>query len=120
MDGFYVAKLQKLSDRRPENQGDFNLQGTTTDGEVQGEDEVNWEDEVKKAVSSSGNKTVSLEKLEIIKKRENNGENTPQNEEVVKKRKISEPPKSLKQKRVSTNASVTKPRRRVTQTDMQM
>lgn len=123
MDGFYVAKIQKLSDKRPEDNADeedeeVDLIGTTNPAEIddmnQG-DEIDWSAEVQKAVSKKNKR--NLEEMQKDKEVD-----TPKSHDVdeeikdvkpTKKSKVAAAPKANKsKKKKSTNAKVTKPRRR--------
>ncbi len=132
MDGFYVAKIQKLSDKRPgdddDNDGEKEMVDEVVKNEVEVEseeddekDEVDWASEVKKAVKKKPSKKneegVSQTKGRSKKtKRQANDNGTSQSQAKkakVKPTNVSVPPKNLaKQKKKSTNAKVTKPRRR--------
>jgi len=131
MDGFYVAKIQKLSDKRPGDDDDDEGEKQMVDEEVKNEeeasdeededkDEVDWASEVKKAVkkkkkpSKKNEERVSQTKGRSKKtKRQANDSGTGQSQEKKAKTHVSVPPKNpAKQKKKSTNAKVTKPRRR--------
>jgi len=125
MDGFYVAKIQKLSDKRPED-GDDKVEETEVvddeESEVHGTD---WAAEVKKSVFKSkkanAKKEIESDKSEeAAKKRvaEDDDEEGIAAKKPKVKSHVSVPPKSQKKKTKITNAKVTKPRRRKQQGDM--
>lgn len=114
MDGFFVAKIQKLSDRRPEdmNQGDTIEDGIQKDV-GQEELDVDWMNEVKKIVSSK-TKDTALDSDTTKTSDKKYGavtESAKEEPHENKRRKISVPPKHPKNQKKSKNASVTKPRR---------
>jgi len=122
MDGFFVAKIQKLSDRRPEdkNQGDAIEDGIHKDIDQEHKDidqeelDVDWMDEVKK-MASNKTKDKALESDTTKTSDKKNGvvtEFSTEEHHENKRRKLSVPPKHPKKQKKSQNASVTKPRRR--------
>ena len=118
MDGFYVAKIQKLSDKRPEDNADEEVEevdnAIESDDMNQG-DEIDWSAEVQKAVSKKNKRDIAeMQKVEDVdtqKKRD--VEEEIKNDKPSKKSKVAAAPKANKSKKKrSTNAKVTKPRRR--------
>ena len=100
MDGFYVAKIQKLSDRRP---GVTKGQEDNTDDQIDEEEPVETVEEEKKKVDKKNNSKKGTKKGKS---------DDTEIEEPTKKRalQISVPPKTKKKQR-RLNAKVTKPRR---------
>jgi ribosomal RNA methyltransferase Nop2 len=96
MDGFFVAKIQKLSDKRPGE--------TTVDGSEEQQDSVIKSDEKQKTVSDTKKNTGKGKKV-ISKKRK-----LP-DEADASKQVTSIPPTRHKQKKQKTDAKMTKPRR---------
>lgn len=128
MDGFYVAKIKKLSDKRPEDDDEKIEESEMIDNEDEDEelatDEIDWAAEVKKSVHKSKKANAKRDFVEEqAKKRAAEEENEVEEEvHVAKKPKVkshvSIPPKSQKKKKKATNAKVTKPRRRKQQGEM--
>lgn len=121
MDGFYVAKIQKLSDKRP-GDDDEEKEGAEVQ-EVQNEvesgneeeDEIDWASEVNKVVTkkNKSNDEAPQAKSRSKKRQADNSVKSDAKKAKVKPTHVSIPPKNLtKQKKKSTNAKVTKPRRR--------
>jgi hypothetical protein len=100
MDGFFVAKFIKLSDRKPED----SLEPT---GEVEEKAEkVDVEKPIKKELKSSNKKNTK-------KKRKGTPTEDGEEQSVPLKPKLSVPPvKAHKEKKQKTSANVTKPRRK--------
>jgi ribosomal RNA methyltransferase Nop2 len=107
MDGFFVCKIEKLSDMRPED--------TLEPGEELAEEE---EDE---PVASNKN-DAAAKKVKVwpkgkgpdLKEKKRKRENL---KVADKETHVSEPPKKHKQKQARQNAKVTKPRRKAPATD---
>jgi len=107
MDGFYVAKIVKLSDRRPED--------TLEEGEADADAAVEGAGE--EAKTASKEKQKSHKKGGPKKKRKEAP--TDDKEASGKPLKLSVPPAHAKpkDKKQKTNAKVTKPRRKRAATD---
>ena len=130
MDGFYVAKIQKLSDKHPCDEDDKKKKGyeVTEENEEKVEedvddDEIDWANEVRKATikSSVKGEQEKVNKMNKSNKRQGTTEDdkNKSKKQKVKSKKVSIPPKQgNKFKKKSTNASVTKPRRRKVETDI--
>lgn len=142
MDGFYVAKIQKLSDKRPGDDADAVVENvveedTKTESamdvdekeeEEEEEEGVDWAVEVKKAVAKSkkGKKSSSDKdsdkKSNDKKKREGDDALSASKAKKAKqetKSHTSVPPKNQgKRKKKPTSAKMTKPRRRKQQGEM--
>lgn len=123
MDGFFVAKIMKLSDKRPEDVDDKVEETEAVDNEEEESevDETDWAAEVKKSVFKSKKAIAKKEidsDVETAKKRvaEVDEENAAKKPKV--KSHVSVPPKSQKKQKKTTNAKVTKPRRRKQMGDM--
>jgi hypothetical protein len=117
MDGFYVAKIRKLSDKRPEVLDEEIEPGeeVKNDGTSEEED-IDWQAEVKSIVSKSERSQVenrgakgSGSKKSDKRKPEKEGKSGKRRNDDSKH--ISVPPKRSKSNKKSTNAKVTKPRR---------
>lgn len=119
MDGFFVAKIQKLSDRRPEDGNAGGSNDEAVDTQInQEEEDVDWMNEVKKIVSKK-TKEQSFKSTTVGTNDNRVGTTTDSETEkkpAIKKRKISVPPKPKSDKKKRQNASVTKPRRRKPET----
>jgi ribosomal RNA methyltransferase Nop2 len=114
MDGFFVAKIEKLSDMRPED--------TLEPGEPSAEDDA-------EEVEVEDNKPVTSNKTDAAGKKIKVPKGKAAEKEFEKKRKrellkeadkqthVSVPPKKPKQKQQRQNAKVTKPRRKAPATD---
>jgi len=140
MDGFYVAKIQKLSDRRPDDHekeskvategGDINakeksVESVSKDDNFEDDPEIDWAAQVKKAafsedrakdgkVSYMTEVNVGGSSMKHAKKR--NGVVTNHHSSKKQKSKaVSIPPiannKSQKTKQLTRSAKLTKPRR---------
>ena len=110
MDGFYVAKIQKLSDRRPGEEKksgavDADIKVDEKDSGVQVSDEDN----------ASGSDEETPTKKKYAKAVPGKKRKKGQNDQVKKKPKVfqrmSVPPTKPKQKAKKLNAKMTKPRR---------
>jgi len=118
MDGFYVAKIQKLSDKRPGDEDDDKVKEEVVvenENEESEAEEINWAAEVKKALpNKQGRHEVRTEKMDgDSKKRAPAHDESSSAKEPKVKSHVSVPPKKQnKQKKTSTNAKVAKPRRR--------
>ena len=112
MDGFYVAKIQKLSDKR-KGEEDKKQAGTVTD-EVK-DDTMKVVDDVddKKMVNAEGGKKKKKQKGKKKRAKADNENDDGDNDASYNKRaKISvAPSRNTSQKSKKTNAKVTKPRR---------
>lgn len=134
MDGFYVAKIQKLSDKRPGDENDEN-QTEEVDNEskekeevadeVDIDDEVDWAEEVRKATNTKEESKAIVESTTQKKaiKRDldkNDGDAKTKKKQKTKSSNASMPPQGGKKKakKNSTNAKITKPRRRKLQTEI--
>ena len=131
MDGFFVAKIMKLSDKRPEDDDDKDDDKVEETEVVDNEeeeseiDETDWAAEVKKSVFKS-KKAIAKKgfesDVEMAKKRVAEAEAKAEEENAAEKLKVkshvSVPPKSQKKQKKTTNAKVTKPRRRKQMGDM--
>jgi hypothetical protein len=118
MDGFYVAKIQKLSDRRP---GEEKTSYTANEKIAGGEDvkvdeagngvQVSDEDGASSSDEATPSKKKQVKESAASKKRKKG-----QKDQVKKKpkvvQKVSVPPTKPKQKTKKLNAKMTKPRRR--------
>lgn len=105
MDGFFVCKIKKLSDRKPEV--DEKEPGEEEEGQAEKVDDDVTQDpvdtrRVNKAVKSI--KEVKATKRKVVDEKEEIASDT-------KKARVSVPPKKVQQKIKKTNAKVTKPRR---------
>lgn len=132
MDGFYVAKIQKLSDKRPEDneKDEEDVKEETVEEKVgdTSEEEIDWAAEVRRAVSK-GKKEVR-KNTAAPPTAETDSKKRPADDDDVdanvvekkakgKKSHMSMPPKKeQKKKKNSTNAKVTKPRRRKVPVEM--
>jgi hypothetical protein len=108
MDGFYVAKIQKLSDKR---KGEDDKKQAPEEG-VAADAEVTDEPVTKPAVVEDEGKTTK--RKQKGKKRSNNeAEPKDDNDQKTQKKrsKISYPAVQPQQKKRKTNAKVSKPRR---------
>jgi len=103
MDGFYVAKIQKLSDKKKGYEEPKKIQNNEEDGKKVDEEKTNSEKE-KNSRGKGRNKRKG--------KKEKN-EDT-QNAKMAKRMKVSLPPKTTnnKKKEKRQNAKMTKPRRK--------
>ena len=130
MDGFYVAKIQKLSDKRPEDNEEEEANEETVEEKVgdTSKEEIDWAAEVRRAVSK-GKKEVRKNAVDAptaetdSKKRpaddDDDDANVATKKAKGKKSHMSMPPKKgQKKKKNSTNAKVTKPRRRKVPVEM--
>lgn len=111
MDGFYVAKIQKLSDKR---KGDHDKKQVAEEG-VTNEEEVAVTADVKKGAAvveddsqKSKNRKKQKEKKRGIKSKD---EDVHETKQQAKRSKNSYPPVQPQQKKKKTNAKVNKPRR---------
>lgn len=130
MDGFYVAKIQKLSDKHQCDEDDKKKEGNEVTEENEenieedvDDDEIDWANEVRKATikSSVKGEQEKVNKMNKSNKRKGTTEDdkNKSKKQKVKSKKVSIPPKQgNKSKKKSTNASVTKPRRRKVETDI--
>ena len=102
MDGFYVAKIQKLSDK---------VKGESE--QIKNENEAAVKDKIA-AVEMTKNDTNKRKKLNPRKKRKSDSsENQQLERKRAKKEKVSVPPRNAKKKKEkSKNAKMTKPRRK--------
>ena len=112
MDGFYVAKIIKLSDRKPED---------TLEPE-EGVDEANEavvKEEKKKEETKKNKKKKHLPKHKKKRKAGDEGGVDDDSKPKVSKNRFSVPPpkEQPKAKKPKTNAKVTKPRRKRAATD---
>ncbi len=133
MDGFYVAKIQKLSDKCPceeddndekeDNLAEENEENMNSDGE----EEVDWADEVKKATKINkreGSMKQKNENKKVILTKKRDASNTKEKGNASKKQKLKSnnvsmpPPNKKNTKKNATNAKVNKPRRRKPQVEI--
>ena len=116
MDGFYVAKIQKLSDKRPGDDDDKNKEKESIQKKSDGEesDEIDWAAEVKKAVSKEKKNLVDDvgNSARKSQKRSSDKSESAVSKKPKVKSHVAVPPKGNKKKKKATNAKVTKPRRR--------
>lgn len=116
MDGFYVAKIQKLSDKRPGDDDDKDKEKESIQKESDGEesDEIDWAAEVKKAVSKEKKNLVDDvgNSARKSQKRSSDKSESAVSKKPKVKSHVAVPPKGHKKKKKATNAKVTKPRRR--------
>lgn len=115
MDGFYVAKILKLSNKNKDEDDDEKEQIAVENESEESDndeddDEIDWASEVKKTVrkSKKSDETEPKSKKRQVEIKEDSDAKKPK----LTSKKISAPPKSQKQKKKSTSAKVTKPRRR--------
>lgn len=109
MDGFFVAKIQKLSDNRP---------GETKENEkAEEETEEVSESEEQKEDTTSSKEAGSKEKSKPKKRKR--AEEEPKKEKKLKSSNVSIPPTKQKQgkKKKQNNAKTSKPRRMAAATD---
>ena len=122
MDGFYVAKIQKLSDRIP---GEEKTPTTTSEPDEEAEitnaekegtrvsDDEDDDDDKEEADDVEGEKQASPRKGKALVQ---NKKRKAENKEKVKKKpkveKVSIPPTQPKPKQKKLNAKMTKPRRK--------
>lgn len=108
MDGFYVAKIQKLSDKR---KGEEDKKQPTEEG-VPADVEVTGAPKEKKPALVEDDNKQSKKKKKQGKKRRNESEDDDRQKKAQKKSsKISIPSVQPQQKKKKTNAKVSKPRR---------
>jgi exopolysaccharide biosynthesis protein len=124
MDGFFVAKIQKLSDRHPEDNNEVISNENEVENEIGPEEvvDVDWMNEVKK-ITSKKTKEQSFRSntVETNEPKQGNASKSQTEEKYeIKKRKISVPPKPQNNQKKRQNASVTKPRRRKPENSMNM
>jgi hypothetical protein len=107
MDGFYVAKIQKLSNKRPEEEAE---KATNSDGKPSDPDKVQDEH-----VESGSETEVPTQKKKRKGSKKRPGRQEREAEKLTKKGKpdrVSVPPPSQQQsKKRKLSAKVTKPRR---------
>lgn len=136
MDGFYVAKIQKLSDKRPGGDEEDDVEKDAAkekeedevDDEDDGDDGMDWAAEVKKQLKKTKKAAAKLENgddqkaTNQTKKRTgfDHGEDKDKAKKYKKSNNRSLPPKKGKNKgkKNSTNAKMSKPRRRKPQTEI--
>ena len=126
MDGFYVAKIQKLSDKRPGDDDDkAEEEVIEEEEEVDGTSagETDWAAEVRKAVSQKkreeSQQNVSAKTDNESKKRAaDDNEKSQAKKAKAMKSQVSVPPKGKKKTKNSTNAKISKPRRRKAPVEM--
>eukprot|EP00339_Tiarina_fusa_P022281 CAMPEP_0117062722 /NCGR_PEP_ID=MMETSP0472-20121206/43723_1 /TAXON_ID=693140 ORGANISM="Tiarina fusus, Strain LIS" /NCGR_SAMPLE_ID=MMETSP0472 /ASSEMBLY_ACC=CAM_ASM_000603 /LENGTH=676 /DNA_ID=CAMNT_0004782017 /DNA_START=64 /DNA_END=2094 /DNA_ORIENTATION=- len=107
LDGFYVCKIQKLSDKIPGQKKE--IEGSEPSAKTEEVDEASKAK--KEARQDSGKKRQEVNKQKRGKKRKG----TRDDSNISKKKKaekVSLPPKQQKQKSKKLNAKMTKPRRR--------
>jgi len=105
MDGFFVAKIQKLSDKRP--------------GETKPSEDVSADEEIQQGEAEKKKKTISKHdkkgKGKVADKKRKHGEE----KKAAKNPHVSLPPKKGEQsKKQKSNAKVTKPRRKKAASDI--
>ena len=130
MDGFYVAKFQKLSDKRPCEEDEENMTDENKMEEIKDEedkDEIDWAKEVEKVTKKSqkGQKKNQIQSEKQVQKENNKNKRkvgdigVKGDEKKMKSNHISMPPKKIQKKgKKATNAKVTKPRRRKPQSEI--
>lgn len=116
MDGFYVAKIQKLSDKRPGEDAEKAQEEVVEEAVESGSDnEIDWGAEVKKAISKEKKMHVKEKPIDTTKEEETVSDSDvdeKKNANRDKKSQVSMPPKGRKKRKNSTNAKINKPRRR--------
>lgn len=111
MDGFYVAKIQKLSDKR-KGEEDKKQAGTATDEVKDDTMKVVNDVDDKKRVDAEGGKKKKKQRGKKKRTKADNDNDDGDNDESYKRAKISvAPSRNTSQKSKKTNAKVTKPRR---------
>jgi ribosomal RNA methyltransferase Nop2 len=105
MDGFFVAKIEKLSDMRPEDtlEPEEPLEGE--DAAVEGNKGAAAPAKQKLSKAAQGRVAAKKRKAEVVEKKQ------------TKMPNVSVPPKKQKQKQPSKNAKITKPRRKAGASD---
>ena len=117
MDGFYVAKIQKLSDKRPEEDAEKAQEEVVEEAvESTSDNEIDWGAEVKKAISKEKEMHVKENPIDTTKEEETVSDSDVDEKNAKKNRdkksQVSMPPKGRKKRKNSTNAKINKPRRR--------
>ena len=114
MDGFYVAKILKLSNKNKDDNDKDEVvvedASEESDNNDEDDDGIDWASEVKKTVrkSKKSDEIDAKSKKRQVEVKEDTDTKKPK----LMSKKVSVPPQGQNQKKKSISAKVTKPRRR--------